>query len=277
MPSNTLEDANFSIPEGGKARRIYLLLKGDISGGALPVGAQLPGEHKLAEQYSVSRVTIRRALDALAQDGLIEKKVGSGSVVRSGSGNSQTIAADIANLMPQIAQMGEKTEARLLAFGYQVASPPIASALGLEPGTRVQRAVRVRLMNGQPFSYLVTHVPEDVALSYSEADLATKPLYTLLELGGVRITSAEQSVTAILASPDIAKALDVPSGSALLSLERVVRDADGRGVEHLSASYRPDRFQLSMSLERVGDTDNRHWEPIVDMNHGPQTTDQVSQ
>jgi GntR family transcriptional regulator len=261
-------DVTDSIPEGGKARRVYLQLKDDIARGVLEDGVNLPGEHRLAETYSVSRVTIRRALEALAADGLIEKRAGSGSVVRSGRATRQTIKADIANLVPHLAEMGAKTEARLLEFGYRPAAAAIANALGLAEGTRVQRAVRVRLLDGQPFSYLVTHVPEDVALSYSEADLATRPLYSLLELGGVRIDSAQQSVSAILAAPDIASALDVPTGSALLSLERVVRDEQGRGVEHLAASYRPDRYQLSMSLDRVGDGENRHWEPIVQLETG---------
>ena len=256
-------DTTDSIPEGGKARRVYLLLKDDIARGVLEDGASLPGEHKLADLYDVSRVTIRRALQALARDGLIEKRTGSGSRVRTSRANRQTIKADIATLVPHLAEMGEKTEARLLEFAYQPASLAVAQALGLAEGARVQRAVRVRLLDGQAFSYLVTHVPEDVALSYSEADLATRPLYSLLELGGVRIDSAQQSVSATLAAPDVAAALDVPAGSALLSLERIVRDEQGRGVEHLAASYRPDRYQLSMSLERVGENENRHWEPIV--------------
>ena len=263
MPVDTIQPMTDSAPEGGKARRVYLSLKADILSGTFAEGDALPGEHKLAAMHDVSRVTVRRALDALAHDGLIEKRVGSGSIVRAQPGNQHTVTADIATLMPQLAQMAEKTEARLLSFAYVPASAALCEALGLPEGARVQRAVRVRYLEGKPFSYLITNVPEDVAASYSEADLATKPLYALLELGGVRIESAHQSVSALLASPDIAGALDVPVGSALLSLARVVRDEGGRGVEHLTAHYRPDRFQLSMSLERVGSPDNRHWAPIV--------------
>lgn len=265
-----------SVPEGGKARRVYLLLKDDIARGVLADGEGLPSEHKLAEQYQVSRVTIRRALDALLKDGLIEKRAGSGSRIRANGISQQLVKADIATLMPHLEQMAGKTEARLLEFGYCEASASIAGALDLDENARVQRAVRVRFMNGQPFSYLITHVPEDVALSYSEADLATRPLYALLELGGVQIGSANQSVSATLATPDVAKSLNVPAGSALLTLDRVVRDERGRGVEHLAALYRPDRFQLSMSLERVGDSENRHWEPIVGLQADMGVLEEVS-
>jgi len=114
-----------------------------------------------------------------------------------------------------------------------------------------------------PFSHLTTHVPEPIARNYSEADLATTPLFRLLERGGVRIDGARQSVTAALAAPDVADALDIATGTALLSLTRVVRDAAGHGVEYLSALYRPDMFRLEMSLARVGDGGNRHWQPVI--------------
>ena len=127
----------------------------------------------------------------------------------------------------------------------------------------MQTAVRVRLSDGQPFSHLTTHVPEDIASNYDEADLATQPLFRLLERSGVEVDGAHQSVTATLAAPEVAEALDVSVGSALLSLRRVVRDAEGRGVEHLSALYRPDLFRLEMTLTRVGAGEARHWEPVI--------------
>ena len=127
----------------------------------------------------------------------------------------------------------------------------------------MQTAVRVRLSDGEPFSYLTTHVPEEIARNYNEADLATQPLFRLLERGGVQVEGADQSVTATLAGPDVAEALEVSVGSPLLWLERIVRDSSGRGVEHLSALYRPDRFRLEMSMTRIGAGESRHWEPVI--------------
>ena len=69
-----------ALPEGGKARRIYLLLRDEISNGGFPEGTLMPGESRLAVQLDVSRVTIRRALEALAQDGWVEKRKGAGSL-----------------------------------------------------------------------------------------------------------------------------------------------------------------------------------------------------
>lgn len=256
-----LERTEF-LPEGGKARRVYLMLRGEIDSGTLSPGAFLPGEQRLAAQYGVSRVTVRRALAALDAEGLVERSAGRGTLVREAPA-PQSLAGDFTTLMPQIAEMGQKTEARLLSFAYQAPPPAVAAALALPPGARVQRAVRVRLLGGAPFSHLTTHVPEEIAQAYSEADLAATPLFRLLERGGAKIESARQSVSAALAAPDVAEALGVSVGTALIALERVVRDAEGRGVEHLSALYRPDLFRLEMTLTRVGAGPDRHWEPVI--------------
>ncbi|HSF63113.1 MAG TPA: GntR family transcriptional regulator [Paracoccaceae bacterium] len=248
--------------EGGKAQRVYLLLRDEIMRGEWPAGTVLPGEMRLAEQHGVSRVTVRRALDVLAHEGLIDRRAGSGTVV-TGAVPQATIAADFATLMPQLVQMGQATTARLLSYGYIAAPAPIASALRLPAGGRVQRAVRVRQMEGAPFSYLVTHVPETIAQNFSETDLAVMPLFRLLERAGVQVDHASQSMSASLATPEVAQALDVAVGAALISLTRVVFDAGGRGVEHLAALYRPDRFRLDMVLNRVGQEGARTWAPVL--------------
>jgi GntR family transcriptional regulator len=250
-------------PDGSKARRVYLLLRDEILGGLHPAGEVLPGELRLAELHAVSRVTIRRALDALAADGLIERRAGSGTLVRPPGARPAQMIADFATLMPQLRRMGDETTARLLAFAYGPPPPQVARALALAPQTRVQRAVRLRLAAGKPFSHLTTHVPEDIAQGYSEADLATTPLFRLLERSGVEIDHARQTVSAVLATPDIAEALELAPGAPLISITRIVCDASGKGVEHLCALYRPDRFTLEMTLNRVGNPEERHWQPEI--------------
>ena len=255
--------AQASLPEGGKARRVYLLLRDDISNGKYAEGDFLPGENRLAETLDVSRITVRRALEALAADRWIEKKTGAGSLVLSHRGKDGKIAANFATLIPQLVEFDRKTTARLLSFSYGRPSKTVTEALGLPEDGRVQTAVRVRLSDGEPFSHLTTHVPETIARNYDETDLATQPLFRLLERSGVQVEGADQSVTATLAGPDVAEALEVSVGSPLLWLERIVRDSNGRGVEHLSALYRPDRFRLEMSMTRIGAGESRHWEPII--------------
>lgn len=252
-----------TLPEGGKARRVYLSLRDDIANGLHAVGSHLPGEQKLAGSFGVSRVTVRRALDALCAEGLIERHAGSGTVVCKWPNPEPSVRLDFTTLMPQVAEMGRNTTARLLSFDYGAPPDAVAAAMGLSTDDRVQKATRVRLADDQPFSYLITYVPESIARNYTEKDLATTPLFELLERSDVAIDGAHQSVSATLASPAVASVLDVAVGSALLSLQRVVRDSEGRAVEYLWARYRPDLFRVDMELARVRDGASHHWQPIV--------------
>lgn len=251
-----------SAVEPGKARQVYLLLRERIGAG-MPSGLRLPGEATLAAEYGVSRVTLRRALDQLAAEKVIVRRPGSGTFVQR-DGTQPPIRANLADVFTDLKEMGWQSGVRLLSFGYGPAPSDIAAALRLPPGSRVQRSVRVRLIDGAPFSYLTTHVPEAIGTTYSEADLAATPLLELLERSGVVATQAQQTIGATLAGPETAEALDVAVGAPLLSLTRVVlgsggQGSDGQGVEHLHALYRPDRFSFQMDLQRSGARGRRHW------------------
>jgi GntR family transcriptional regulator len=244
-----------------KARRIYLLLRERILNGELEHGSRLPGELSIAAEYGISRVTVRRALDNLAAEGLIDRRPGSGTFVREGN-SVQPIVADLSNVLSHLVEMGRRTGVRLLSFAYVNPPESVAASLSLAPGERTQRSIRVRLIDGAPFSYLMTHVPERIGVTYSEADLASMPLLALLERSGVLVDEASQSIGATLAGPDVAEALGLEIGSPLLSLTRVVWDPSGQGVEHLHALYRPDLYSFHMDLVRTGAVGARRWNPV---------------
>ncbi len=253
-----------------KTHRFYLLLKERITSGALAPGQRLPSEPALAEAHRLSRVTVRRALDGLEREGLVRRRPGNGTFVQ-GASPKPAVVGDLSNMLRGLVAMGRDTRVRLLAFSYGVPPPAVAEALRLGPGERTQHSLRVRYLDDRPFSYLSTHVPERIGVTYSDTDLAATPLLTLLERSGVVADRAEQTISATLAGPETSEALKVEIGSALLSLTRVVRDAEGRGVEHLSALYRPDIHAFHMELTRTGESGDRHWRPATGaqtINHG---------
>lgn len=255
--------------EPSKSRRLYLLLRDRITNGEWEPGAKLTGEPRLAAENGVSRVTLRRALDRLAAEGLLVRRPGAGTYV--GEPRVRPAVADLSNLLAQLAEMGRNTSVRLLHFAYADPPAPVARALRLAPGERVQRSVRVRLSDGHPFSHLTAHVPERIGRAYTEADLAATPLLELLERSGAVAERAEQAIGAVLAAPDAAAALGVEVGSPLLSLTRTVFDPADRGVEHLHALYRPDRYALRMDLVRAGVPGGRHWAPARPRRPGART------
>jgi GntR family transcriptional regulator len=244
--------------ESSKTHRFYLLLKEQITSGVLAHGARLPGEPELATRHNLSRVTVRRALDGLAREGLVTKRPGAGTYVSRGEGTSP-VTGDLTDMLAHLKAMGRDTSVRLLAFGYGVAPDVVARALKLPEGAQTQQAVRVRSLRGEPFSHLVTHVPADIGRRFDDRDLADTPMLTLLERLGIVVAHADQSITATLAGPEAAAALGVEIGAPLIALTRTVFDANGQGVEFLSAQYRPDRHRFHMQLTRAGEGAERYW------------------
>lgn len=247
-----------SAIETSKTHRLYLLLQEQIAAGAWASGERLPSELQLAAQYSLSRVTVRRALAGLARDGVIRKLPGAGTFVTKPA-NPPGVTGDLMDMLAHLAAMGRSSRVRLLSFSYVDAPPAVAEAMHLPGGARVQHAVRVRLAGDAPFSYLTTYVPEDIGRRYSRRDLSRTALLELLERSGVTADRAEQTITASLAGPDTAAALGLEVGAPLLALTRIVFDASGRGVEYLIARYRPDMHCIRMELTRAGRGADRYW------------------
>ncbi|RTL70216.1 MAG: GntR family transcriptional regulator [Hyphomicrobiales bacterium] len=244
-----------------KSHTLYMLLKEQILSGALASGARLPSEPSLSAEHAISRVTVRRALDALEAEGLIRRQAGAGTFVAARRG-AKPIVADFANLLAHLVDMGRISSVKLLIFSYQLPPAPVAEALGLKGRERVQHSVRVRFADGEPFSYLVTYVPESIGVNWSDIELASQPLLSLLERSGVRTERAHQSVSAVLAGPDAAEALDVDVGAALIEVRRTVFDTSNRGVEYLHALYRPDRYLFCMDMQRITKGGERQWHPL---------------
>ncbi|OZI24720.1 GntR family transcriptional regulator [Bordetella genomosp. 7] len=230
--------------------KVYLLLKQRLRAGGFPYDVPMPGENALAAEYGVSRLTIRRSLDRLESEGLVERRQGRGTFAARPSALSVTQqGADIDGLMAHLASMGMQTQVQLLELETVPAAGPVAARLGVAPGALVQRAVRVRSHQGLPFSYLTTFVPDDIGRRIRREDLASKPLLAIFRDLDVRVAGAEQAISAVLAEPGVAELLDVPVGAALLSLHRLVRDESGRPVEWLHAQYRPDRYEYRMNMQ----------------------------
>lgn len=247
-----------------KTQKVYLLLRDKIVTGELKAGARLPSELALTDQYNVSRVTVRLALDLLSREDLVEKRVGSGTYVR-GSTFAQPVTADLSNAFAHLIEMGRSTAVRLISFEYIEAPEKIAEALDLEDDERVQKSVRVRSFDDVPFSYLTAYVPERIGREYSRDDLAHMALLELMERAGLRAETAWQEVGAVLANPEVAEALGIGVGSPLISMIRVVRGKGERGMEYLHALYRPDRYSLQMNLVRKGSEGSRHWSPTSEV------------
>ena len=114
--------------------------------------------------------------------------------------------------------------------------------------TPVLRVARVRSIDNEPISYLVSYVPVDLSGAMDRTALNATPMLSLLEQAGVQIGAATQTISASLADGTLASLLEVDIGSPILRVSRTVFDAAHCPVQHVLAQFRPDRYQIKLDL-----------------------------
>jgi GntR family transcriptional regulator len=237
--------------------QIFLVLRDRIREGVFPAGAILPGEQELTRLFDVSRITVKRAMNELAAHGFVTRHRGRGTVVTHNTG-VPIVEGRFDTLFDALKRMGLATDVKLLEVEDLNADEDIAVDMAIEPGAPLQKAIRLRSLEGDTFSYLITHVPGEIAARYTREDLQTQPMLELLRRAGAEAVEADQTLTAVAADPQVAAALKVSPGSPLLKIKRIMRGPDGRAVQHIVAFYRPERFRYQMRMVRK-DNDGGAW------------------
>lgn len=236
--------------------RLYVILRERIVNGTYRAGQVLPTELELMKSYGVSRITAKRAMDELSAEGLVERVRGRGTTVAKhaealvGGG---PLTAGIEGLLANLSVIGRRTSVEILEFGYVAAPNHVAEELGIAPQTPIQRAIRLRRLDGKPFSHSMTFVLERIGRTYDREEMAAHPLIDLIARAGTEIGHVRQSITATLADTLSAQRLDVSVGSPLLKLRRVFFDTEGEPIDYNEILYPPDRFEYRMTLTRGAD------------------------
>ena len=244
-----------------KYHRVYLLLRQDLDEGRFADG--VPGELALMKQFGVARVTVRRALAQLQEEGRIARHPGRATRPVQPAAQAAAVPdsrrTQLTGLLENLVSMGLRTSARVVGLEVMGAPLSVAAAMQIAAGEPVQKTVRVRSTGEGPLSRITTWVPACIARPFTRGELSRKPILVLLEEAGVRVGRAEQTISATLADAQTAAELDVPVGSALLAVRRLIRDEDERAVQLLHGLYRPDRYEYEMQLSRVGSIDAKVW------------------
>jgi len=205
-----------------------------IRSGAIPPGARLQSERDLADQMGVSRVTVRRALDALAEDGLVRAARGSGRFVSDGA------LAEPPNALLSFTELGAErgleATSRVLGATVRAASFEEAEGFAVAPGVAVARDV--------------TRVPLSCAPELPTIDFSTASLYAVLDAAGAALVRADYTTEAVAADAEQARHLGVSQGSPLLLARTTSYDASDRVVELGETAYRSDRYRFRATLVR---------------------------
>ena len=214
-----------------------------MEAGEFAAGRLLPSEADLSGEYSASRVTIRRALEALRSDGLVESRQGSGWFAKVDP-LRQTLGR-LGTIEGQLADSGARSERKILDFGFVRAPERVRSVLGVETVLRVRR---VNLADGQPFARVTVWCPEALGSRLSRDEVAAHSFYDLLDLP---LGGATQTIGADAASTDDAAALAIPAGSPVLVCERITEDVDGHAVLLSEHVFPANRTEFVVALPHV--------------------------
>lgn len=225
-------------------------LRERILDGSYPPLAKLPSESELIEAYGVSRITVRQALRDLQKEGLVFSVQGKGSFVTKPKAVQEL--ARLEGFDEAMSPKGHDTYSRVLGFQVLPASERVATALELSPGDPVVQLERVRYLDRAPISLDLSYFPEDIGRRLPQRDLASRDVFAILENDlDLALESADLNIDATLADGALSRKLGVPTGSAVLRIERVTR-ATGRGpVDFEYLSYAGDAYQYRLRVERT--------------------------
>lgn len=237
--------------------QLETILRRKILSGDYKPDSPLPSEDMLAEQYQVSRITVRQALSSLEQDGLVLRQRGKGTFVseKVGDFGLPLFTGSIEDLV----LMGIRTSTEVLATDWIDPPENIREKLQLK-SDQVLRIEKIRSIEGGPFSHVFNYLPPDIGEKVPTELVTQKPMLMILEDElGIRATEADQSVEASIADAQVASLLDVRVGDPLLKAKRIVYDNKGRPVEYVTVLYRADKYAFSVKLKRRRKGDSVGW------------------
>jgi GntR family transcriptional regulator len=227
-------------------------LRGLIVRGEVADGEQLPREEELARRFKVSRVTVRQALQVLADDRLLVRQRGRGTRVTSSHIRTGAVPVPLKTsldeLLDNLDTLASNTQVRLLFWELAVPPTPVRVAFGSDETEQLVHCVRVRSRHGRPFGYYSswtrTQHPD-----FNAERLAYGARIDLFRRCGIAFSRVQQAVSAAVVDPLAAAHLQMQAGQAVMTMERRSYDNKEQLLDLLHIQYRPDQLRYQMRLD----------------------------
>lgn len=237
----------FTDPGGGPLYlQLHRLIADAIASGRLKPGDHLPPEREMAAMSGLSRVTVRKGVQALVASGQLIQKRGSGTFVAPRVERLEQALSLLTSFTEDMARRGKRVESRWIARGLHAPVPEEVMALGLGANDRVARLERVRSSDGVPLAIERASLPAAILPDPEGVDSS---LYAVLEARALRPVRAVQRISAANLEAKDADLLGVPPGVAGLRIERVSYLPSGQVVEFTRSLYRGDAYDFAVELK----------------------------
>jgi GntR family transcriptional regulator len=210
-------------------------------------GKPLPGEVELSNRLGVSRATVRQAMSRLVSEGLLERKRNAGT--RVASRPLVTSLTDWHSFTAEMTRRGVSLKSLRIEASVRSAPAHVTEFFRVATKTKCLRLIRIRGDEAGPVVRFESWLHPRLRLV--PTDDFSQPLYELIERrAGVVPETSQEQIGAIVADTELAGVIDCSTGDPLLTRERRVCDAGGRGIEFCACVYRADRFTYSIELRR---------------------------
>lgn len=241
--SSTDIDKDIPIPYHYQLRE---LLRDEITSGRWEVGERLPSERELCEVFHLSRTTIREAIDALVDEGLLRREKGRGTFVAEPKITEKWLGAPD-SFTESMLEQGYLIETKVLNLSVIPTPHKVARELRLRSEEPVIVLDRVRTILHEPILVVTSYLPEKLCPTLIEEDFTQNSLYQILrEKYDVRIAHAKRVMEAVAANEIEANLLNVRSGVPLLLIESTAYLEDGTPIEYFKARHRGDRTRFEV-------------------------------
>ena len=215
--------------------QVKKIIKKNITEGIYAVNENIPTEKELQQTFNVSRITVRKALEELLNEGYISRQRGSGTVVLRQSKIEEEIHSD-RSFTEELKARNIKPGTKLMQLRTVIAGGVIAESLGVENGSKVLELTRVRTADGVPIVIFQTYINLDI-VEITEKELqANESLYSLLREKGNPVTLSKEVFEVALSTEWSSQLLEIPLGTPLLKRASVVH-ANGKPLLYTESSY----------------------------------------
>ncbi|WP_314208837.1 GntR family transcriptional regulator [Vagococcus salmoninarum] len=222
--------------------QIHDKIREEIESGKWKVGERLPSERELSITYGVSRMTLRQAVQTLADEGILERKIGSGTYVASKK--VQETMSGTTSFSEIIIAQGKQPSSKTTSYFVTKPSSSEMETLQLKDEELLLRMERVRYADDVPICFEVTSIPYHLIKNYNKKEVTHSLYQTIIEHGEYKIGKALQGVSAMVASEQIAEHLDIKKGDAILRLRQTTYFDDGTPFEYVRSQYVGNRFEF---------------------------------
>ncbi len=244
--NNPLVIGDINVP---RYQQVYTTIRQWIFQGHYPPQSRVEPEKELCEMFGVSRITVRKALQLLAAEGLVKSVQGKGTFVQL-SPQLSPVQADMNQRIQRAQELAGKSNVVKLSIADSEASNEVCDDLDIAHGSNVLKVSYIRVLRDMRVGYVESFFSHNLGLEFCAADFKKNTLLSVLEDKGVSLSGINHLVGATLADTRLATLLNIDVGDPLVRVRMIMIDQAHKGVQKVVAWFRADQYEHHLFLAR---------------------------